>query len=326
MLGNIIGEYLDYVYESIFDIFKILLSNKYNKHIVEPFIKKFIDVRYYNITSYPKEKNFITKLRNELVDVAKELTKIYPKDLELIKNVCGLFGYIVYIDDCIICDNYSILVDTLMNDDDFSLDFHDKKKELKSKVLEFTNKKDEFFKLMDNSDFDLKEKRVGKCLYEVDIIQNCKISKLYSDYAIMKAFNTEVIKEDKIYVMYILVAMQILKNAYGLDFSRNYIVEFPRSLFEKSRKIVRYINLLKNELVKEHISLKIDYDTYLKFKSQTKEYIKSGIKFALVLDDKFDDNYENLIIFDYIILYKNSDNYEDIINKLKDRDLNIISI
>lgn len=326
MLGNIIGEYIDYVHDSIIDIFKIILDKSYNRRIVDVFVNKFIDVRYYNITSYPKEKNFINKLRNELVDVAKELIKEYPKDIELIQNVCGLFGYIVYIDECLICDDYNVLIDVLVNDDNFTLDFGDIKKKLKSKIIEFNNKKEEFFKLSDGSEFDLKERRIGNCLYETDIIQHCKISKLYSDYAIMKAFNTEVIKEDKIYVMYILVAMQVLKNAYGLDFSRNYIVEFPRSLFEKSRKIVRYINLMKSDLLKEHISLKIDYETYLNYKVQIKEYIKNGIKFAIVLDDKFDNNYENLIIFDYVILHKNSDNYEDIINKLKDRDLNVISI
>lgn len=316
MAGDVVQDYIDYIRTSIIDFFKILLKEKYSKKKIVPIVDRYISVRYLGNTIL-KSQDFVDIIIEEIVE---ETTKLMSEvnDSDYVSNVCIMFHYIMYLDDCIYCDNYNTLLNDLFNDSliTFELD-DDTKSELKKLVKTVDQKKTQFQKLFDTSDFEMVEKRISKGLYNVDIVQHCKIPNLYSEYAINKAFNTQVVKEDKTYVLYLLLANTVLRNTISLDFSRNYIVTFPESLFSKSKKILRYINVFKNDLVKNQIALEFTYSCYIKNESIINTFIKSGINVALILDDKFDDDYGKLVLFKYIFIDKENELYDEIVSKIK---------
>ena len=47
--------------------------------------------------------------------------------------------------------------------------------------------------------------------YLVDLGNNCHISKLYSEYAIEKAYNSEVVSENRVYLMLVMLTTKVLK-------------------------------------------------------------------------------------------------------------------
>ena len=64
----VFSEYVKYVENFLTNYFKLLLSTKYEKGIVKPFIDKYIDVRYYN-EYVVKEENFTNRLNKELNNI-----------------------------------------------------------------------------------------------------------------------------------------------------------------------------------------------------------------------------------------------------------------
>lgn len=318
---NVVKEYIDYVTNSYYKLFKLLLGKDYNKSLIRPFLEKYIDVRYYGNTIYSEEKNFVERIGKELLVIVKELIKINQDKEEVLKNIYALFGYIIYYDDAIYYDDLNELNKTLLEDKVITLNYDDAtKKEFKEMMKDFVEKKKMYFELFESNQFILEEKRIKLNTYEAYLEQNVRVSKLYSDYAINKAFNSGVVNEDKYFVLYTMLAVNILKGAIDLDYSRQYIVEFPESLFLKDKKCLRLIDCLDDELVKSHVSLKITYSTYLKFKSLINSIISKGYKIAVVLDDSFDNNLEGLILFSYVLLYQDAVCYDMIIeskDKLK---------
>lgn len=311
---NIINKYINYIQNSIYKYFEILLGKKYSKNLVKPFITKYISIRYYNDTLYLREGDFVKRFSKELNTIAKDLIKENKESEELIKNICALFGYLFYFDDCISCDDLSELINTLFSDNLITLDYEeDTKKNFKELIKEINNKKEEYNNLFKTNDFEIKLKRIKSKVYLSSIEENIEISKLYSNYAIDTAYNTGVIAEDKIYLLYILLSNQVLNNAIKLDFNTNYIVEFPETLITKHKKTIKYLKALDNDLLKSHIHLMISYESYLENKNIINNYLKEGYNFALKISESFNEDYENLILFSYLLVYDNLPSYDMII-------------
>ena len=111
-----------------------------------------------------------------------------------------------------------------------------------------------------------------------------------------------------------MLSSQILNDAINLDFSKNYIVEFPLTLLNKSKKTNRFLNALDNPLIKTKVSIKFNYKTYLENKSVIDNIINLGFNVALELDESFDNNFDSLILFSYVLVYDYLDYYDIIID------------
>jgi hypothetical protein len=319
MIDNVVNNYISYVTNVLYNYYEILLNKKYSKSLVKPFVNKYITVRYYNDTLYQREGDFVKRFSKELNSIAKELIKENKEKEELIKNICALFGYIFYFDECLPYDNLNDLCDTLLDDKLITLEYdEDTKNKLKTLIKDFNNKKEDYFKLFTSKDFEIKLKRLKTKVYKADIIEHVEISKLYSEYAINEAFNTGVIAEDKIYLLYILLSNMVLKNAIKLDFSINYLVNFPSTLIKKHKKTIKYLNALDNDLLKSHINMIISYSEYISNKQTINNYINMGFNFAILIDETYHDEIDNLILFSYVLVYDNLPSY-DMIIECKDR-------
>ena len=316
-MNNIVLNYIKYTQNFLYDYYRLLLASSYEKKLVQPFIDRYIEIRYYNNTVYTKESNFVEKISKELKIVVKEMFEEYPNKEEKIKNIFALFGYILYLDNCMEYKSISKLLNTLYEDQNIHLSLSEETKEEFKIIAEtYANKKEEFWQLFEFNDFELKYKRLKKNLYHVEL--DTKISMpMYSEYAIEKAQNSEVVLENKTYLLYNLLCAKLLNNIVNLDYSKRYVVEYPVSLFDKSKKNSKYLKLLDNDLCRNKINLCFNYKDYINNKKNINELIKEGYAVSLKLDETFDNDYESLVLFNYIFVYEKYE-YYDVIMEQKD--------
>lgn len=309
---NIIVAYKAFIKREYYEFYHLILDDKYQKKLITPFINKYIEVRYYNETNYPREKDIVKR-------ISKELNIVYQNALDnnedLLKNIHALFGYILYFDDVIILDDNTKLFDILYEDNTITLP---KTEEIKNKLIlwykEFLMHKNSFFKVLDNNEFYIEEKRVSSGLYLLNIKSNVKVSYLYSDLAIIKAQESSIVKEDMLSVLLIKTSLMVLNNAIGLDFSRRYIIDYPNTLWEKKKKNNRMLSLIDNTLAKKYIELRISYTDYLNNIDEINELIHAGYTFSLILDDKFEGDTSKFVLFSTLFINHNNEYYDNIYN------------
>lgn len=325
-MNCVVDDYLKFVNNFLYNYYKMLLAGKYSKKIIMPFVEKYIDVRYYNNSIYETGSS-IDKINKELKLVAKELIKQDISKEEEIKIIFSLFGYVLYFDDCVEYKSINSLLKSLYEDDNIEIYNKDlDKDEFKNFIKDFIDQKNKFFKLFETNKFSISKKRIAKKTYKVDIDQHCNITSLYSDYAINKAYNSEVVTENKMYLLYILMTSKILKDVIELDLNNNYIIDFPVSLFNKEIKINKYLKAIDNEIIKQKLHLHFTYKDYLNYKDKINSFIKEGFNVSVTLDDTFVDDFKGLIRFSYVFVYEKYEYYDTIIDDRDKVNANIVTL
>ena len=306
---NIIEEYIEFVRNGFLQFFKIVLGNKYQKNLTQIFIDKYIEVRYYNETNYLATKDFIDRVNKELVDLTEKIAD--DDNIDNIKNIVALFGYLVYLDDAAMIEEDIELIRSLVYDDIVKInDKEERLKELIEWYKKYKDSRERFSNALNTKDFTLLEKKYYKKLFYLELEHKVRISNLYSEYAIDKAYNSGVVNEDKLFITYILASKLVLENAINLDFSRFYMVPMASSLFEKEKKFSRLINVLDSVLGKKFISIRITYTDYKNNKRKIDDLISSGYSFGLELDSKYTGMTSELVLFPYILVYEDNPEYE----------------
>ncbi len=325
----IFEEYIKFVENFLINYFKLLLSGEYERSLIRPFIDRYIDVRYYNKFSFVKEPTFTQKLNKELNNVAKEVMSENEDKVEKVKNIFALFGYILYIDGCFSYSNISTLTKSLFNDTNIKLTYSDKTKASVTELIrDFTEKKNEFFKLFDTDEFFLKGKKLQGNIYCVELGNNCHVSKLYSEYAIEKAYNSEVVMENRLYLMLIMLTTKILAEAITLNFDNTYIVDFPETLLEKPKKIIKYLKLLDNDLLRNKVELRFKYSVYKNrvYKKEINKLINKDYSISIELDDAFDSDFDSLVLFANIFIDKNASYYQNVMTNKGEYNLKVVEV
>lgn len=325
-MNSFFDDYMKFIDNFLSSYYRILLENKYERRLVRPFIDKYISIRYYN-EYVVKESKFTERLNKELNSVAKEMIRENEEKAEKIKNIFALFSYILYFERCKNFVELNSLLKTLFNDKAITLTYSDvAKDELGNLLREFLTKKSELIKLFKFNEFILEGKSYPNNVYLVRLKQNCSISKLYSEYAIEKAYNSEIVNENKTYLELFLLSYRVIKDINALNFKNEYVLDFPASLFEKQKKILKYLRVLDNEYLKTKINLKIKYKNYKKYKKDINNLINEGYSICVELDEEYDMNFRCLLLFSYIFINKNSKYYDIIINSKDDVKTEIITL
>jgi len=310
---NIINTYIGFLKREYLEFFKILLKEKYQKKLCESFLNRYLDVRYFHETNYPKEKDIINRLNKELIDVYDSLKNENKEDL---KNIVALFGYITYFDDINDVIEDMFLIDTLVDDDSIKINHsNETKEELKSWYYNLKNGKEKFQHAVDSKQFFLMDKSVYRKTYLLTLNHNVKISSLYSEYAVEKAFNSGLINEDKLIIAFIMGSKRVLDNAIKLDFSRYYLFDLPRSIYLKSKKFNKLFQIINNPLAKKQIVIRITYSDYLEYKKIIDEKINEGYLFGLIIDSKFEGNIDEFILFPYVFIHNENEYFDMIMNE-----------
>ena len=311
---NIIMQYTDYITKSFLNYFKIIFKNKYKKELTLSFIELYINVRYYNETNYINIKDFTNRLNKEFIDLINTIGT--DDNIDYLKNIVAAFGYLTYFDDLNYVYEEVDVIDALVGDNIVKLeDTKDLKTELKTWLSDFKKGKEIFNDTLNTKYFNLIEDRLYRKLYSLSLTHDVKISNLYSEYAVDRAYNTGIINEDKLFITYILGSLLALNNAINLDFSKHYVLPFASSLFEKEKKFARLFNSINNPLAKRILSVRITYQDYMKHQSKINELINQGYVFGLELDDKYTGNVTELLLFPYILVHEDSEEYEMLIRE-----------
>lgn len=319
MSVNIINKYIDITKKQMTTYMKLVFGSLLKKEYNDKYLEKYVNTRYYNYYETNINETLREKILNSLKDVEENLAMDHIEDRDLIQKMNTFFQYVLYFDNVV---NYkdikqkieriSKLRKKLLNKSSESFN-----KNLYDKMIEFEKQKEIFLENLKSDDFYIKvtnyPRRVN--IYRVSLKHNVNIPIEYSEFAVNKAFNSGIIKEDKLIVEYYLTEAKILKDILKQRFNKQYVVEFSETVLKKSKKLKILLNIINNPASLEQIVLKIHYEDYMENKEKIHELLRQGYKFAVVLDETLKVNereIQTLDIFKYVLLNKQLKSYEQI--------------
>lgn len=321
MTINIMDKYIEITRKQINEYMKLVFGRKFNKKYCDAYTEKYINIRYYN---YYDEDIHSTIRRKIVYYIKQEQESLAINNIDdriLIEQMRIFYYYLVYFDNVTCCKD---LRKTAEKIDKLRNKMLNKKEEgfaekLYNTMQEYIQAKQDFIEKFESTDFYIKISNYPDRLnvYRINLKNNIKFPKVYSEFALKKAFETGIINEDKLLVEYYLTSIQILKDIIKQNFRRVYVVEFATTLLKKTKKIKNLLHIISNSAIQEKICIKIRYENFAKNREKIYELMKQGYNIALILDDSFEVNYKNiesLRLFKYIILNKHLDNYEEIKN------------
>lgn len=298
----VVEEYIEFSKKNILKYLKLILEKYYDKEIVESLVETYINIRYYNIDQKTKnlEKNINYYLK-------QKVTEILDEKEEKIKIIFYTFKYILYFDNVKEYESLKNIIEEIVEyRKSISLENDEFKEEITKLLKENEKRKQKYLEAFKSDHFLLDQIKTNKKnVYFVELKNNIKFNKIYSSYSINKVYNSGLVNEQKDFIIYYQISIEILKNAIIGNFNQEYIVDFPLSILEKKQKTIRLFSIINNEMIKNSLILKFTYSSYLENKDQINEWIKEGYKVAIIIDEKY--NYEEkqkmwLEIFNYIIV------------------------
>lgn len=320
MASNVMQEYIKMTQDEVISYIKLIFERSYSKKIALRYMNAYLNVRFYNF--YPKDdnltfrKNYLNAIKEEEANIVRAM----PEKKKLIENMGLFFYYILYFDkisyrvdiDEIIEKLYKIRKKLLRKDNE------DFKENFRNTYEEYADKKEKFLKKFETEEFYLKvtDYEGANNANRVNLKYNIKFPMLYSTQAIENVFNSGLVAEDKLFVEYNLMSVEIIQDILKGNFKRQYIIEFNTNLFKKKRKLASLLNVINNSAVQDKVNLKITYKEFLQNKDNIYELMRDGFKFAVILDNSFEPeyaNFERLNAFYYTIASKKLDYYDKVI-------------
>lgn len=320
MANNVMQEYIKITQEEILTYMKLIFEKSYNKKIAMRYMEAYENVRFYNFYKKDEKLTFRKNFLNALKEAEEKIKKQFPEKEKLVENMRVFYYYILYFDKISYKTDVEEKIEEL---------YKLRKKLLNKDNEEFKNvfyktfklyseQKQEYLDKFLTEDFYLKitdyERMNGTC--KAMLKYNINIPMIYSEKAIETVFNSGIIEEDKLYVEYNLVSVEVISDILKGNFKKQYIIEFTPTLLKKNKKLKSLLNIIDNSAIQDKINLTINYEDFSKNKDNIYELMRNGFKFAIVLDNAFEPeygNFEKLKMFNYVILKKDINNYEKIL-------------
>lgn len=320
MALNVMNEYEKIIEDQLEKTLKFILYYKYNKQICDEFIEVYIENRYnglaQNITGLTVKSQLLAGLKNkkeklleQIEDKTTQIEATYSvfyettalEKLELDDDIVEKIKDIIKIKE-------EQLNDYFKSEDDKS-DFIESLIEITEKYIQ---KKKEFIRKFATKEFNLKARGLGKNIQKIDLSYNIKFPMIYSSQAIEKAFDSGLVREDRVFVLYYLATIKVLNDLLESNYTRTYLVDFPAVMVIKKQKTARLLEIINNPSMQDRIILDINYSTLKKDKEYILSLISDGYKIALRIDKDFnwEDELEvqRLTLFKYVILESEEDN------------------
>lgn len=319
MTVNVFEQYIELTKKQINSYMKLVFDKEYNKKYTDFFVEKYIDVRYLGYY----EDNINGTLRKKIIYYLKQTEENMVinniEDRELIEKICVFFYYVFYFDDVVCCNDLRKKIEKIAKLKERILD---KKKPdfeelLYNEMKKWIELKERFIEKFESKEFYLKLTNYLDTLniYRVNLKHNIKFPIEYSEFILNKAFDMGTIKEDKLFIEYYLISIQVLKNIIKHNFDKKYIIQFSDTIFKKTKKIKSLLNIINNVAVQDRVCLKIRYEDFLVNKENIYELMREGYKIAIILDNSFKvefKNVERLKMFEYVIVNKKLEHYQEI--------------
>ena len=321
MTYNIMAEYIDYTKKFLEKFMKEFFKDEYDEEISNEYIETYIEARYNNYGGNENQRVFYRRIYSALKKSEERLK--YNQDEEkhkLIKNMLEVYQYIFYID----------FVRTIRVElREFINDMYDKritKFEMKRDgvlrdnlyrmIKEFRDSKEKYLKKFDSDDFELEINKYHliKDVYKVNLNYKFKLPYIFSDKAIEDVYNENIINEDKLLIEYLMLTVFNIRMILEGKFNTQYLVDFPVSLFEKTKKLEQALRIINDPSIQEKIKIKIKYRDFIVNRDKIYELMKNGYKFAVIIDDSFiisKEHMKRLEIFNYVIVSKKLEYFDE---------------
>lgn len=101
MADNIINKYIDLTKKQIIEYMKIIFDNKIVKDVLESFIEKYINIRYYNFYSDDINGKIRTRILEHIKDEGEKLSIYNIENRDFIEKCQVFFYYVLYFDKII---------------------------------------------------------------------------------------------------------------------------------------------------------------------------------------------------------------------------------
>lgn len=318
MAKNIINKYIELNKKELNSYMRLIFKDNYKYDFIESFTNEYVKIRYYNFKD-DMDLTFRQRLIPQLKELKENLMKENVEDQELIERIYVMYIYILRFDTITYNKDIRITISKFEKICRKTLkkEFQNFQEEFYNIYTKYENEKNEIINSLDSKEFILKISNYSiKNVYRVNIEYNIRFPEIYSKIAIQRAFDTGITNEDKLMVEYYLICQNIIKDIQKGNFDKHYILELAPSIIPKKKKLNSLLSIIDNQLTQEKISLKIKYSEFQIYKEDVYELMRDGFKIAIILDDKFIPNYDNLeklSVFSYIILNQKLKRYDEII-------------
>ena len=332
MTINIANQFIELTKTEVTKYLKLVFEKNFNKKYCDIYLKRYIDIRYYNFYDYDTSRTLRKKILDNLKDLSENLSIDDIDNRDIIEKMCIFFYYVLYFDNVIRSKDIEKTIKKIAKLRKRVLEKEDEffEKELYKIVKEYRIKKEKLLEKFLSSEFFIKLTNYPNKLnvYRVNLKYKIKFPLVYSEFAINKAFNVGLINEDKFLIEYYLIVVHVIKDILRQNFTKQYILEFADKLLDKPNKLKNLLNIIDNTGIKDKVSIKIKYETFIEHKDKIYDLMKDGFKITIILDNSFKVDYkqiETLKVFKYVIVNKDLKNYEEIL-KFKKNIKNIIEI
>lgn len=325
---NITAEYIKHTKKFLENFMRLYFQKSYNAKISKQYIETYLTARYENYGGDEKQRIFYRRIYSALKTTCERIQyEAEEAILGKIRNMLDIYQYIFYIDfvrplNSDLKDFTNLLCEKRVSK--FNLEDDAKiKDELYKMIKKYRDEKEKYLNSFDSSDFELLINKypLVKDLYKVNLKYNFSLPYIFSDKAIEEVYNENVINEDKLIILYTMLSIYNIKMINEGNFNMLYLLDFPITVLAKDVKKDQILKILSTPALQDRSILKIKYKDFEKNKEEIYEFMQNGYKFAVILDDTFVVNKENvkkLNIFKYVIVDKKLEKYDELENFRKD--------
>ena len=313
---NIMNEYVNYTSKTIDKYMKYIFEKGYDKAIMSKYTETYIEYRYGDYVENANRQSVSKNINNELNKLTTSL--VGNKDQRYLEIVETFYKYMFDLDNLYVLEKLSKTINDIgklrvnllgIESDDFIASFT-------QMVREDMQKKKIFIDELKSQTFAIKLNKFNnnKDCYKVELTNNIKFPNIYSDIAVEKAAQKEVIAEDLTFIKYSLTCTKIVEDIINCNFTTKYFVNLPKSIIDKKSKLNRLMTIVDSEYVVNKLRIVVNFDTFERYRTYIFELMKQGFIFDIFLDDKFNyssDNIEYLVTFEKIFMLKDKYYYKD---------------
>lgn len=322
MVTNLMENYLKIKTEFIKNFTKMFFLNDYNDEISNEYMSAYIDSRVYNYAE-TYDRFFYRRIYSVLLNKKKEIQQAYKNiDEKALDDNLKIYQYIFYLDGVRPLENLENFCESICEKRVLNFGLSTTRG-LATRIIKlvknYKEKKEEFFKRYETDIFKLNIEKfiLIEDTYKVTLDYNFKIPYIYSHQVIQEVFNQGTINEDRLIIEYILLTIKCIKDIENGNFQTKYIVDFPNSLYKKQNKLNQTLRIINNPAIQDKVFLKINFKDIEENKELLYSLIREGFKFAIIINSDFNFsmvNLKKLSIFNYLLVNKDSENYEKIKN------------
>ncbi len=302
---NVINEYIDFSKKNIQTYAQKIMGKYFDEEVFKELLEVFLSLRYYGYSPDYPDKDF-KDLDECLKNKAFHIFDITLLTKEEVDNSYNTFKYAIYLDSLLQQEVQTYEYVDSFRQSRFGLVEEKFVNELEKLIDEKLTSRKKFIESFATEEFELlyRQTKINN-LYDVTLTYHIDFPEIYSEVAIQKAFDKDLIKEQRLFVNYTLLSVHVLENILQGKYESNYLIDFDLSITKKKNKIKRLLNIIDNDIMKEKTSFKVSHEVYLEYKKQVLELIKNGYNFAIIIDDTYENLEENEIkmnLFKYIII------------------------